>query len=70
MSQSKAAQSPGPLSYYTQRQLADVLGVSPKTIGRWAKDPNGPLPPPVKIGKRLIRWDAAAVNAALAKLSA
>jgi len=37
-----------------KKQLADLLGVSLKTLDRWTQ--RGILPPPARLGRRLKRW--------------
>jgi excisionase family DNA binding protein len=42
MQTQSARHAPSPASYLHASEVADLLGVSPKTIARWAKD--GKLP--------------------------
>jgi predicted DNA-binding transcriptional regulator AlpA len=46
--------------------LCEIFQVTPVTIARWVKQ--GALPPPVRIGRRIVRWrehDLAAFVAAM-----
>lgn len=38
-----------------QTPLAAMLGVHPKTLDRWSKDPSVKFPPPIKINGRKYR---------------
>jgi predicted DNA-binding transcriptional regulator AlpA len=45
-------------------ELANLVGVQPTTIWRWAK--SGLLPQPQRIGQRCTRWQLGGVRKALA----
>lgn len=45
----------------TTAEVAAILGVAPRTVERWRNLGGGP--PYVRIGKRTIRYEAAAVDA-------
>jgi len=46
-------------------QLATKLGVSKSCIRKWLA--SGFLPPPLKLGKRLVRWEQSTIAAWLAQ---
>lgn len=49
----------------SDREIAQLVGVAPTTIWRWAKA--GILPPPQRIGLRCTRWNLGEVRKALAQ---
>lgn len=55
------------LTFFTDRQLADALGIGRRTVHRWVDD--GILPPPVHFG-RLVRWPADDLRKAVERLRA
>ena len=46
----------------TAEQTAEALQVAVQTLRRWVA--NGEFPPPVRIGRRIIRWRRADIEAA------
>lgn len=51
----------------SDREIAQLVGVAPTTIWRWAKV--GILPQPQRIGIRCTRWNLGEVRKALAQKS-
>jgi excisionase family DNA binding protein len=51
---------PPDLRVLTTADVARLLGISPRTVRRWAAD--GTLPPPVRKGCRYTRWRLADVQ--------
>ncbi len=49
----------------SDREIAQLVGVNPTSIWRWAKA--GILPQPKRIGLRCTRWELGAVRKALAE---
>lgn len=47
--------------FVTLPQLAERLGVSRVSISRWVEQ--GALPRPLRIGRRIVRWRVADLNA-------
>ena len=45
------------LRLLSEGEVANVIGVKPKTLQKWRADGQGP--PHVKVGKKLIRYDPA-----------
>ena len=42
------------------KELADALGVSERLVWRLRRE--GQLPPPIRLGSRVIRWDRRAIE--------
>ena len=51
----------------SDRTIAALTEASRATIWRWSRE--GRLPPPVKLGPNLTRWQVGPLRAALAKLA-
>lgn len=51
----------------SDREIAQLVGVAPATVWRWAKA--GVLPQPQRIGIRCTRWNLGEVRKALAQKS-
>jgi excisionase family DNA binding protein len=51
----------------TAEQVAKAVGVSVLTIQRWVKA--GDFPPPLRFGRRIIRWRVDTINTWLAERS-
>jgi predicted DNA-binding transcriptional regulator AlpA len=45
-------------------EVARVLGISIPTVWRWSSE--GRIPPPLKLGKNVTRWDGAELAARIA----
>ena len=56
-----------PMETLDLHSVAKRLNVCERTVKRWAD--NGTMPPPVRIGGRLLRWNAAELNAWQSRLS-
>lgn len=48
------------------RQVADLLGISTRTVWRLAA--TGDIPAPIRIGERIVRWRAADLEHHLGRL--
>jgi excisionase family DNA binding protein len=54
--------------HLTRREIAEALGIHPRTVSRWVRE--GVLPPPIKFARHgAARWKRSAIEAALAKLA-
>jgi predicted DNA-binding transcriptional regulator AlpA len=62
-----AAAAPQPKQYLTTAQVMGMANVSANTLRRLVRQ--GLLPAPVKLSDRSQRWDATAVETALANLA-
>jgi predicted DNA-binding transcriptional regulator AlpA len=56
------AGSAGPVAMMTAAEVAAALKIAPRELRRLVRE--GGFPPPVKLGKRRIRWPRAVVEAA------
>ena len=45
------------ISFLSAKQVAQIFGVTPKTIYAWVRADRG-FPKPVRSGKRYTRWDS------------
>jgi excisionase family DNA binding protein len=52
------------LQYLNVRQVAELLGVHPRTV--WRLVSSGDLPQPIKISAKVVRWRVADLEAHLA----
>lgn len=59
------SESETPEKLWTQEQLAEHIGVHPKTITRWVE--SGDFPQPIRLGRRVLRWQDATINKWLQK---
>jgi prophage regulatory protein len=63
-----ARQTSVPMSkLLTLYELADRLGVSPRTVARYVEQ--GRLPGPVRLSRKSVRWREEDISAAIAALS-
>lgn len=52
----------------TDKEIAQALGISRRTVWRWSKA--GRIPQPRKLGANSARWDSNEVQAAIQKMAA